>query len=1208
MVGNVKYGAYIRGGRIGSLLWLCAGSAFAQFQPGTTNHFFAEGDTGASYLAYFPTSYNTNNPPPMMVYFDPAAWAEFGMEKLRPSCEAAGWVLVCPYVLSNDNLFDTRRAESEILWDARRRIPHNRSRVYLAGLSGGGWRANRVAHELPGEFAGVLPFGGWIGWYDEIDRFPDRLAVCTVNGINDSSKVEQEIVDQWYYTQTLVRVHHVYWYGGHDISVPGTVDVAIAWFNADYAATGSTFVSASASALASNCYLQATSAVAIGNYTAATTNAVEILWRYPESGLTRGADELIVALFGNETIRPQIALTNTPANAGPISHALMQRGLHYQDGFPREWGRAFHEAALVYSPTNARAMAELAGVFLNDAEWRHTEWTRAAALLAQAMQVSPSNFYVKQQVARYESEYGDAARAIAYGNAARSNYTASIHGQLGGYSWPLYYLDRELNDYRNHLAEAGAVPGVDNLQYFSPGISPGDRGGWHLTAGTMLYQNERVLNGCAAARLTGVAPAFAIKSFYGWTNATVWTDLYLWPGAPGGAWTTNRLPYETSPWRLDASRQLHVYDAGSGTWLSPVHAPLSTATWSRLTMREDYAARTWDLALNETPVATGLPFAYSTNVFTRVHVPIAGTNGLYIDTLAVSTNQPEPDADFDGMGDNWEQTNGLNPASALDAALDPDGDFYANWEEFQKRTGPTASNAPPDTGYDHVSVVGTFNQWNWSTNNLAQLLDTCHHTRWSGDIFVASTGRTEFAFGSELTSSSEAWGPEGSFTGSGLPFSLLAYRWSSASSAGRIGLTSPINGFVRFWIDVRSGELGAEFLGLNDADGDQLADEWEWAMSGSSTGVNPYENRDGDAYLAIDEYFNGRSPLVYDPFSNFTSISLPGTWNGWATDSYTMTLVADHVWRFITYLNSGYSAQYKFAANGNWTTNWGDNDASAAYPPYLGTAERDGANLNINAPTSDVVFIHFDDRTGRYSLGSDADDWDWDGMPDAWETTYFSNWWSQSGSGNVDGDRYANVAEYLNGTDPNVWNGWAADQTSMSVAGTFNGWNQAANNMSLVGNDLWRAEMTFTNVSGVQFKFAANGSWTTAWGDPAPPSTTIPLYGRGDVTPGSANIAVSEPLNGIYWFTFHPLSGRYALDYAPHYIVMKPTPALAAPTTGVALRWLSSTDCRYSIGFFTNLNAASSVLASNIPATPPMNTWTQAFPTDRGVFFIKLEP
>jgi hypothetical protein len=45
------------------------------------------------------------------------------------------------------------------------------------------------------------------------------------------------------------------------------------------------------------------------------------------------------------------------------------------------------------------------------------------------------------------------------------------------------------------------------------------------------------------------------------------------------------------------------------------------------------------------------------------------------------------DADGDGMPDGYEQTHGLNPADAADAAADPDGDGYTNIEAFLYRIG-----------------------------------------------------------------------------------------------------------------------------------------------------------------------------------------------------------------------------------------------------------------------------------------------------------------------------------------------------------------------------------------------------------------------------------------------------------------------------------------------------------------------------------------
>ena len=49
---------------------------------------------------------------------------------------------------------------------------------------------------------------------------------------------------------------------------------------------------------------------------------------------------------------------------------------------------------------------------------------------------------------------------------------------------------------------------------------------------------------------------------------------------------------------------------------------------------------------------------------------------------------PRADADRDGMPDGYEQTHGLNPADAADAAADPDGDGYTNIEAFLYRIEP----------------------------------------------------------------------------------------------------------------------------------------------------------------------------------------------------------------------------------------------------------------------------------------------------------------------------------------------------------------------------------------------------------------------------------------------------------------------------------------------------------------------------------------
>jgi alpha-glucosidase len=90
---------------------------------------------------------------------------------------------------------------------------------------------------------------------------------------------------------------------------------------------------------------------------------------------------------------------------------------------------------------------------------------------------------------------------------------------------------------------------------------------------------------------------------------------------------------------------------------------------------------------------------------------------------------------------------------------------------------------------------------------------------------------------------------------------------------------------------------------------------------------------------------------------------------------------------------------------------------------------------------------------------------------------------------------------------------------SMTVAATFNGWNQTLNNMQQVGIRTWQYNNTFNSLTNFQFKFTANGSWGTNWGGTTQ-SQPVPLAGTG-ILNSSTNILVNGAFNGIYQFTFN---------------------------------------------------------------------------------------
>ena len=62
------------------------------------------------------------------------------------------------------------------------------------------------------------------------------------------------------------------------------------------------------------------------------------------------------------------------------------------------------------------------------------------------------------------------------------------------------------------------------------------------------------------------------------------------------------------------------------------------------------------------------------------------------------------DADGDGLLDAWELAHGLNPASAADAGMDPDGDGLANRTEFDANTDPRDNDTDDDSASDGWEV------------------------------------------------------------------------------------------------------------------------------------------------------------------------------------------------------------------------------------------------------------------------------------------------------------------------------------------------------------------------------------------------------------------------------------------------------------------------------------------------------------------------
>jgi hypothetical protein len=198
-------------------------------------------------------------------------------------------------------------------------------------------------------------------------------------------------------------------------------------------------------------------------------------------------------------------------------------------------------------------------------------------------------------------------------------------------------------------------------------------------------------------------------------------------------------------------------------------------------------------------------------------------------------------------------------------------------------------------------------------------------------------------------------------------------------------------------------------------------------------------------------------------------------WNAAASN---MVQVAADNWQFDTALVNITNLQFKFAANGGWTTNWGENNGSQAQftVPLSGTGKPGGnSNILVNGTFNGTYRFTFNDQTLAYG-----------------------------------------VVPLL-----------ASPYATMAVAGTFNGWDPSVTNMILVTNSTWSLDAALPAGTN-QFKFAANGAWLPDnWGDSSQTQTNLPLAGTAQSLGG--NISANVASNGVCRFTFNDQTFAYSL-------------------------------------------------------------------------------
>lgn len=252
---------------------------------------------------------------------------------------------------------------------------------------------------------------------------------------------------------------------------------------------------------------------------------------------------------------------------------------------------------------------------------------------------------------------------------------------------------------------------------FEPPLPPGPlppASGWIAATGLLA---RVVTNGalagaqslCVQPSTSGVAGVSHALGTYGVPR--LWVDFLTTPvwrqaASPG-------LPVSNAAcaFYVDAAGRLTVLDSTwrPGEWVVLTNALVgASGSVARLSVALDYACSRWGLWLNGSNVVSALPFSGASHELSRLGLKGALYTAAWYDEVKVTSNAPPDilaDSDHDGMPDEWERINGLDPYDPGDASCDADADGLDNLSEYRVGADPSLWDTDGDGWEDGLDLA-----------------------------------------------------------------------------------------------------------------------------------------------------------------------------------------------------------------------------------------------------------------------------------------------------------------------------------------------------------------------------------------------------------------------------------------------------------------------------------------------------------------------
>lgn len=196
-------------------------------------HEVAEGEYTTDFYVYYPTACQTNKNLPLLILFNASGKASGYLKNFAEAAEELGIVVVgCgSFYNTHDAALEDEMTErfKELLPIIEAVVPHDPSRVFMGGNSGGAMRAYGYTAEIGRPWAGIYANAGWLGGYDSYGLpYPSGMRIAMVNGKKDHANRWLER-DRKLLTLRGNVTRLFYFDGGHERATPEKRAEALKW-------------------------------------------------------------------------------------------------------------------------------------------------------------------------------------------------------------------------------------------------------------------------------------------------------------------------------------------------------------------------------------------------------------------------------------------------------------------------------------------------------------------------------------------------------------------------------------------------------------------------------------------------------------------------------------------------------------------------------------------------------------------------------------------------------------------------------------------------------------------------------------------------------------------------------------------------------------------------------------------------------------------